>query len=660
MKEPRRVVIDRIFPHVPQEATESRVFPIKRIVGEEVVVRAVLLCDSHDLLQGVVRYRSLPRGRWREVPLTDAGNDEWVGTFTPDRAGLWEYTVEGWIDHPGTWQRGIAKKRDAQVVEEVDLLMGAQLYRAAAQRAESAGAAKATDKKHISAAVKIMVDATVPLSTRVATALDPHLVATVATYRDEATVVRREPALPLRVDRPLAGCSAWYELFPRSTAPNTAAAAHGTFRDVIAQIPYVAQMGFDILYLPPIHPIGTVARKGRNNSVTPTANDPGSPWAIGSAQGGHTAIHQELGTLEDFFALRDACRDAGLELALDIAFQCAPDHPWVTEHPEWFLQRPDGSIQYAENPPKKYQDIYPLNFETPQWEELWDALRDVFLYWVDCGITVFRVDNPHTKAFSFWEWVIPEVQQYNQDVIFLAEAFTRPNRMYRLAKGGFTQSYTYFTWRNSAHEMREYLTELTSDGVIDFFRPNFWPNTPDILHEDLQTGGRAAFVTRFILAATLSSTYGIYGPAFELQESQPLRKGSEEYLDSEKYQIRRWNLNETWSLAPLISTVNGIRRSNPALQQNRTLRFHHCDNDNLLCYSKHTAEGNCILVCVNMDFHNPQSGWVQFSPQSCGLPAHESFTVRDLLSHVSYQWEGEWNYIALRPSDTIAHIFLLE
>ncbi len=654
MKESHRVIIDHVAPQVPQDAGEKRVFPIKRTVGEAVNVRAVLLCDSHDLLQGAIRYRALPRGRWQQVPLTDEGNDQWVGTFTPDKVGLWEYTVEGWVDHPGTWQRGIAKKRDAAVIEEVDLQMGAQIYRAAAQRAVVAGAKSAGER--ISTVAQTMEDAAIPRSQRVTAALDPTIVATIAAYRDESTLVRREQPVPVRVDRPLAGFSAWYELFPRSTA----AKGHGTLRDVITRLPYVAQMGFDILYLPPIHPIGTIARKGRNNSVTPISGDPGSPWAIGSSDGGHTAIHRELGTEEDFSALRDACQEFGLELALDIAFQCAPDHPWVAEHPEWFVQRPDGSIQYAENPPKKYQDIYPLNFETSRREELWNALRDVFLFWVDRGVTVFRVDNPHTKAFPFWEWVIPEVQHRNQDVIFLAEAFTRPHRMYRLAKGGFTQSYTYFTWRNSSREMRDYLTELTSSEVIEFFRPNFWPNTPDILHEDLQTGGRAAFVTRFILAATLSSIYGIYGPAFELQESQPMQPGSEEYLDSEKYQIRHWNLNESWSLAPLISTVNGIRRSNPALQQNRTLRFHHCNNDALLCYSKHTPAGNCILVCVNMDFQNPQSGWVQFSPEACGLQATDSFTVRDLLSQVSYQWEGEWNFIALRPTDTIAHIFVLE
>ncbi len=417
-------------------------------------------------------------------------------------------------------------------------------------------------------------------------------------------------------------------------------------------------MGFDVLYLPPIHPIGTAFRKGRNNSVVFTPDDPGSPWAIGSKQGGHKSIHSQLGTLRDFDALAAATRVHGMELALDIAFQCSPDHPWVTEHPEWFNIRPDGSIQYAENPPKKYQDIYPLNFESPDWRGLWEALRDVFTYWIRRDVRIFRVDNPHTKAFPFWEWCITEIHKKYPDVIFLAEAFTRPHVMYSLAKAGFTQSYTYFTWRNTRDELQEYFEEITKPPVSDFFHPNLWPNTPDILHATLQNGGRPAFMQRLILAATLGANYGIYGPAFELGENLPAKPGSEEYLNSEKYEIRPWDRSASHSLAPLITKINQIRRDNPALHSDDSLHFHPADNPNILCYSKSSA-GNTILVAINLDPTQEQAGWIDLDLKQLAIPHNVNFEIEDLLTGVHYQWHDRSNYVSLKPDVMPAHIFRL-
>jgi starch synthase (maltosyl-transferring) len=433
---------------------------------------------------------------------------------------------------------------------------------------------------------------------------------------------------------------------------------HGTFRDVIARLPYVAGMGFDVLYLPPIHPIGRTHRKGPNNTVVCGADDVGSPWAIGSSEGGHTAIHPLLGSFRDFRRLVAAAREHGLEIALDIAFQCSPDHPWVRRHPDWFRKRPDGTIQYAENPPKKYQDIYPLDFASPDWPGLWAACRDVIRFWIGEGVRIFRVDNPHTKPFDFWEWLIREIRRKHPDVLFLSEAFTRPKVMHRLAKLGFTQSYTYFAWRNGAWELREYLTELTRTEAAEFFRPSFWPNTPDILTEIHQTGGRPAFAARFVLAATLASAYGIYGPAFELGENRPLVPGKEEYLDSEKYQIRHWDLDRPGSLRDLIARVNRIRREHPALQRNDGLLFFTADNEQLLCYAKRTDDrSDVILVVVNLDPHRVQAGWVTLDPGAIGVAPEAPFEVHDLLTGARYPWRGPRNYVELDPRDRPAHVF---
>jgi starch synthase (maltosyl-transferring) len=458
------------------------------------------------------------------------------------------------------------------------------------------------------------------------------------------------------VDRERARFSAWYELFPRSWS--TTPGKHGTLRDVTSRMGYVAEMGFDVLYLPPISPIGKSFRKGKNNSVQAAPGEEGSPWAIGSAEGGHTAIHPALGTLADFKALVDRATQLKMEVALDIAFQCSPDHPWVTDHPEFFKKRPDGSIQYAENPPKKYQDIYPLDFESSNWQGLWDALKGVFSFWMNQGVRIFRVDNPHTKAFPFWQWVIPELKAQDPNVLFLAEAFTRPRVMERLAKLGFSQSYTYFTWRDTKEELTRYLLELTTTPVREYFRPNFWPNTPDILPVHLQTGGLPAFRSRLVLAATMAANYGIYGAAFELGENTPAKPGGEEYLNSEKYEIKSWDLTNPASLKPFITRLNRIRRQNPALKSNQRLHFHPTDNPSLICYSKRTADGsNTILVVVNLDPFLVQSGWVDLDLDMLELAPGDTFEVYDLLADHSYAWRGSRNYVALRPAEMPAHLF---
>jgi starch synthase (maltosyl-transferring) len=469
-------------------------------------------------------------------------------------------------------------------------------------------------------------------------------------------VARHEPPLAIEVDRERARFSTWYELFPRSAG--TTPGQHGTFADVEALLPEISSMGFDVLYLPPIHPIGITERKGPNNNPKATEGDPGSPWAIGAAAGGHKSIHPELGTLEDFRRLIAKAGEHGIELAMDVAFQCTPDHPYVREHPEWFAKRPDGSIQYAENPPKKYQDIYPFWFETPDWKALWTELKSVFDYWIAQGVRIFRVDNPHTKSFAFWEWVIAEIRRAQPDVIFLAEAFTRPKVMYRLAKAGFTQSYNYFPWRNTKRELEAYFTELNSPPVSEFFRANLWPNTPDILPEYLQFGGRPAFMVRLVLAATLGASYGIYGPAFELMEDRPRESGSEEYLNSEKYQLRSWDRNRSSSLKEFIARVNRIRRENTPLQSDHNVSFHTVDNDTIIAYSKTNDSGTeSVLVVANVDPHYTQSGWITIDLRSLGLPAETAFQMDDLLSGARYLWRGARNFVSLDPQHAPAHIF---
>jgi starch synthase (maltosyl-transferring) len=567
--------------------------------------------------------------------------------------------VLAWVDHWKTWRKDFVKRVEAGQDVTVDLLIGAELVRGAAQRASGADATslkqwgQALAGEHDLATGAASAE---DMATRAQQALDPMLDALVSRYPDRQFATSYARELGVEVDRERARFCSWYELFPRSASPTEG--RHGTFKDVEARLPYIASMGFDAIYLPPIHPIGHTFRKGKNNSVVSEPGDVGSPWAIGSELGGHTDILPELGTLQDFRELVLAAKQHELEIALDIAFQCSPDHPWVTQHPDWFKPRPDGTIQYAENPPKKYQDIYPLNFETPDWQNLWRALRDVFLYWNEQGVRLYRVDNPHTKSFRFWEWCIAEVKRDYPDTLFLSEAFTRPKVMYHLAKLGFSESYTYFAWRHTKWDLIEYLTELTRTEVKDYFRPSFWTNTQDILTEYLQKGGREANMIRFVLAATLSSNYGIFGPAFELHDNRPFIPGKEEYLDSEKYQLRHWDIERPDNLRWLIGRVNAARRAHACLQRNESLRFHQIENEQLICYSKATPDlGEVIVTVVSLDYANVQSGWIELPLEQLGLDPNQPYQMHDLLTDARYVWQGRWNYVELNPRHLPAHLF---
>lgn len=638
----QRAIIERVWPEI-----DAGLYPIKRVVGETVRVEADIFGDGHDQLSSLLLYRHGTSGSWQETLMRPLGNDRWVGEFQVTEMGRYQYTLKAWVDHFKSWQRDLRKRVDAGQDIGVDLVIGAHWVEASSQ-----GATGDVASKLHSSAERIRQ----PGDLAVQEALSPDLGDLMERFgaRSYATLYDRE--LEVIVDRERARFSAWYEMFPRSCSPDPD--RHGTFKDCEARLPYIAELGFNIIYLPPIHPIGQAFRKGKNNSVTAEPGDLGSPWAIGAAAGGHKAIHPQLGSWEEFRSLVAAAHRYDMEIALDIAFQCSPDHPYVKEHPEWFRSRPDGTIQYAENPPKKYQDIYPINFESENWQGLWEELKSVIQHWVDQGVKVFRVDNPHTKSFRFWEWCIAEIQQNHPDVIFLAEAFTRPKVMRSLAKLGFTQSYTYFTWRNHKWDLTEYFTELTQTEMVEYYRPNPWPNTPDILHEFLQTGGRSAFVLRFILAATLGASYGIYGPAFELCVHQPVRQGSEEYLDSEKYQRRIWDLDAPHSLKPLIAEVNRIRKDNPALHSDRSLVFHPTDTDQILCYSKQTPDrGNRILVVVSLDPTWTQAGWVDVQMDPLGLDGLRPYQLEDLLDGARYTWTGGWNFVRLDPAQMPAHIF---
>jgi len=639
-----RVIIENVTPEI-----DCGRFPIKRIVGDEVVVEATILTDGHDALSAALLYRVQGADGWFRVAMESLGNDRWRAAFPVEEMGRYSYTVEGWVDHFKTWSRDLAKRVSAGQDVSVDLLIGAEMVEKAHQEAQG------TDAKWLATYAQTLRTGDNDAAHH---ALSPELARLMGIHgaRDYATTYPKE--LEIVVDRERARFGAWYELFPRSCADEPG--RHGTFKDVEARLPYVASMGFDVLYLPPIHPIGTSFRKGRNNTTTPEPGDPGSPWAIGAAEGGHKAIHPELGTLEDFRHLVDAALQYNIEIALDIAFQCAPEHPYVKEHPEWFRQRPDGTIQYAENPPKKYQDIYPFDFETADWRALWDELKSVILFWAEQGVKIFRIDNPHTKPFPFWEWVIAEVKREYPETIFLAEAFTRPAALYGLAKRGFTQSYNYFPWRNTRWELTTYLTELTQTEVREYTGPNLWPNTPDILPEFLQFGGRPAFKSRFVLAATLGPSYGIYGAAFELCDNTPLAPGREEYLDSEKYEIKNWDINRPDSLKDLIARVNQIRHENPAFHANHNLRFHEVDNEQIIAFSKSSVDGsNQVLVVVNLDPHYKQAGFITLPLEVLSLDPRQPYQAHDLLTDARYLWQGTRNFVELDPQTVPAHIFVL-
>lgn len=645
-----RVVVRGVAPEI-----DGGRWPVKRVVGERVVVAADVFTDGHDAISCEVLWRRLDRDGqpiedWHEAPMAFLENDRWTASFIVPEAGRYDYTVRGWVDRFKTWSHDLEKRVSAEQDVAVDLLIGVELVE------EAADLATGPDADRLEAYAKALRGGA-PQSERAALAVSEELRLLMRRHGPRRFAATYDRNLGVTVDRERARCSAWYEMFPRSTSPDPA--RHGTLEDVEKRmLPYVASLGFDVLYLPPVHPIGVSARKGRNNAPIAAPDDVGSPWAIGSPDGGHKSVHPQLGTADDVARLAARCRDYGIELALDIAFQCSPDHPYVHEHPEWFRHRPDGTIQYAENPPKKYQDIYPFDFESENWRELWQELKSIFEFWIDVGVLIFRVDNPHTKPFPFWEWVIGEIKREHQEVIFLSEAFTRPKVMYQLAKLGFTQSYTYFAWRNDKAGLQDYFTELTQTEAVDFFRPNAWPNTPDILTEYLQFGGRPAFVIRFVLAATLAANYGIYGPAFELGEHVALRPGSEEYLNSEKYQVRHWDLVRPDSLRDLIARVNRIRRENPALHSDRSLHFHQVDNAQLVCYSKASEDHSNVILCVvNLDPTWTQSGWVHLDLHDLGLEVGQSFQVHDLITDARYRWEGSGNYVELNPQVTPAHIF---
>lgn len=659
-RRPSRVVVEPVRPIV-----DGGALPAKATFGEPMHVVADVFTDGHDVAVAAVRWRTVPAtgepGPWQERALEPLGNDRFAAMIVPTELGRLEFDVIGWIDHLETWRRGTAAKAEADLDVTLELASGERLVDAAL-------------------ASTTMPDADRQALTTLRRALHAGDTSELSEPRWPAVFWRTSPRdpiaslpTPLRVDvDPLHGAfGAWYEFFPRSTVTSGTATTgtattdttadelrHRTLAESIDRLDHIAALGFDIVYLPPIHPIGTTNRKGRNNSTTAEIGEVGSPWAIGASTGGHTAVHPALGTVDDVANLATACQARGMHLALDIAFQCSPDHPWVSEHPEWFAKRSDGSIQFAENPPKKYEDIYPLDFESDDWQSLWEALADVFRFWIARGVTVFRVDNPHTKAFAFWAWALKTLRAEHPETVFLAESFTRPRVMEQLAKIGFNQNYTYFTWRQASWELREYFTDL-STRTVDYFRPNAWPNTPDILTEQLQSGDRPVFVTRAILAATLSPSWGVYGPAYELLEHLPIREGSEEYLDSEKYQLRSWDLDRDDSLAPLLARLNQIRRDHRAFRNLDTIHFHDTDDPGLLCFTRTdpTGAGLPIIVVVNLDPDDRHSGFVDIDLAAIGLPEGADYDVVDELGGVTYRWSGSRNFVDLAPWSASAHVF---
>jgi len=637
-----RLVIENLTPQL-----DGGRYAIKRLLGRAVDVGVNVFKDGHDLIAAHILYRPVGASEFRAAPLAYHFDvDRWFGSFKPDRLGRWEYTVEAWPDRYGTFRSELGKRLNAGQDVRSELLDGAEILRKQARFLRGDAA------QRIKEAAQRLADPQLSLEERLRVAFADDVVETVRQPLLPGDATRAE-TLSLTVDRLEAGFSAWYELFPRSQSK--VPGKHGTFADTAARLPEIAAMGFDVIYLPPIHPIGVTHRKGRNNSVTCEPHDVGSPWAIGGKEGGHDAIHPELGTMADFEALVKAASEFGIEIALDFALQCSPDHPWVKEHPSWFFVRPDGTLRYAENPPKKYEDIYPINFWSDDRENLWNACRDLILFWIGHGVKIFRVDNPHTKPLAFWEWAITEVQREHPDVIFLSESFTRPNRMKSLGKLGFTQSYTYFTWKNSAWELRDYMTELTKTDMVEYYRPNFFANTPDILHEYLVHGGRAAFRIRLVLAATLSPVYGIYS-GYELCENVPVKPGSEEYLDSEKYEIRVRDWNAPGNIKQDVSKLNRIRSENAALHELANLELVSTDSDAIFAYRKH-APGNELLVIVNLDPHQAHETMVDVPIAALGIDPNEPYEVNDLLAGARYTWRGARNYVRLDPNERVAHLF---
>lgn len=643
-----RIAIPEVRPHLAFGR-----YAVKRVVGEPLVVGADVLKGGHDILAAEVRYRRVGDEVWRTVPMSYvAERDEFTATLAFEELGSWEYTVAAWTDAFASWADEVERKHMAGRDVRSELLEGLALLREAAAHAPPEAAAQLR-----AAGEAIERAPSQPEQVRLATAPSLRALASAYLPRNDLTVA--DVLLPVVVERERARFGAWYELFPRSATDDPR--RHGTFRDVERfHLPRIRDMGFDVLYFPPIHPIGRTHRKGKNNALVAGPEDPGSPWAIGNEHGGHDAIEPQLGTFEDFDHLVRTAESMGVEIALDLAFQCSPDHPYVREHPEWFRWRPDGTIKYAENPPKKYEDIVPLDFWCPNYPALWNELKRVVLFWVGHGVRIFRVDNPHTKPLPFWEWLIGEVRARHPDVVFLAEAFTRPKLLQEIAKVGFSQSYTYFTWRNTRAELEEYLTELTTTDQAEYLRPNFFANTPDILHEYLQTGGRPAFKVRAALAATLSPAYGIYS-GYELLENVPLHPGSEEYLDSEKYEIKVRDWEQPGNIAPYLALLNRVRRENPALRLFRNLRFHAPDNPNIIAYSKVTPDlANRILVVANLDPFFTQEATVWLDGEALGIHDDSAYVVHDLVTGARYAWYGRANYVRLDPNLEPVHLFRLE
>ena len=638
----RTVVIENVWP-----AVDGGRYPVKREQGAVVEVWADIFKEGHDVLLAWVKFRPAAEAAWRETPMRHVDNDRWEGRFTLDRLGRWVFTIEALADPFRSWRADLLKRHEAGQDAASELREGVALIAAAARRAGGgdgdrlgAYARRIGEARDQGDAVTIVRDAALE------TLMTAHL--------DRGAATRGPRECEVIADRERARFAAWYEFFPRS---GPVPGQHATFKDAELQLERAAAMGFDVVYLPPIHPIGRTHRKGRNNTLTPRPDDPGSPWAIGATEGGHTAIHPELGTLDDFDRFVDAAGRLGLEVALDFAIQCSPDHPWVREHPEWFFHRPDGTIKYAENPPKKYQDIYPVNFHGGDPWPLWEAMRGVLRFWIDHGVRTFRVDNPHTKPVKFWEWLIRAIQDERPDVIFLAEAFTRPKMMQVLAKAGFTQSYTYFTWRNGKAELMDYLTEITRPPVSEYFRGHLWPNTPDILHETLQKGGRPAFRLRLVLAATLSSLYGIYS-GYELCEHEPFAPGSEEYLSSEKYELKARDWQAPGNIVDLVTTVNRIRREHRALQLYTNLVFYSSDDPHILFFGKMTpSRDDVVFVAVNLDPFATHSAWVELPLAELGVGEDQPYRLHELITGTRQEWRGRGGRITLDPHAEPAGIF---
>jgi starch synthase (maltosyl-transferring) len=634
-----RVIIENVQPQV-----DGGLYPAKRTVGERVDVTADIFGDGHDHIRAHLLFKKDGDSQWRAHEMHATGNDSWHGAFVVQEKGFYTFTVIAWIDHFETWFDGFKKKAAAGVDVTLELQEGILFLKRLSNGKvpELENAIRELDTTYERAVEYIVDEAFAELVHHF------PLIEFEARYDKELKVV---------VEHQKANYSTWYELFPRSASLDY---KHGTFKDVIRLLPRIESMGFDVLYLPPIHPIGKLNRKGKNNSVTANPDEPGSPWAIGSDEGGHKAVHKELGTLADYKTLISEAKKHGIDIALDLAFQCAPDHPYVKDHPEWFKQRPDGSIQYAENPPKKYQDIYPFNFETTAWPALWEELKSVIFFWIDQGVKIFRVDNPHTKPIPFWQWAIAEVNKKYEDIIFLSEAFTKPKVMASLAKIGYTQGYTYFTWRVTKQELIEYMTELVNGPSRNYFRPNFWPNTPDILPYHLQYQGENIFIIRLALAATLSSNYGVYGPPYETYEHTPVQ-GKEEYYESEKYEIKMYDWKRTNRMTDIFTIINKARKNHPALQSTWNINFCTVENPNLIAYLKATDDlTDIILVVVNLDQNSRQSGYVQLPKWRLNLGDKINLKLHDLMTDEHYTWTQEWNYVEIDPYRMPFHLFKIE